>query len=839
MSLVRTANLRFFLRHPQHLLLTVLGIALGVGTMTGIDLSIESTRRAFVLSMDAVAGKTSHQIVAAVGRLDEALYTRLRVENGFRDIAPVVEGYATGRGLTLRVLGVDPFAEKALRGRFEESSRNVLARLLSEPDTVLLARLTAERLGVGAGGLLPLDSAGGTHTVTVLGLIEGQDPADPALEGLVLADIATAQEILERVGRIDRIDVILPADPAAETQLRTALPAGAVLRGATGRNTAALRMTEAFATNLRAMSTLALLVGMFIIYNTMTFNVLRRRPLLATLRVLGVTRGQVLGEILLEAGALGLLGALIGLGLALLAAQGLLQLVTRTINDVYFVLTVTQLLVSPAALAKGALIGVAAAVLASLPPALEAAGSRPLAAQRHSVLETRTRRLLPWMTLAGIGLSALAYGLLNLPDSSLALATAGVFCLALGYSFLTPSLVAALVTSAARCSTALGMLLPRLALRGIAGTLSRTGVAAAALTLSLAASIGTGVMIHSFRTAVEEWLDQILQADIHISLPTTLDRASETLAPQLIEQARNLPGVARVSTGLRVFVETALGGSELLILDPAYPDRPAFRFKYEEAAQVWRDFQTQDALLVSEPYASRHRLSVGDRLTLHTGHGAESLPVRGIFFDYRSDQGIIVMHRRLYDQLWGDAGISSLGLYLAPGADLNAVKEQVYRKLPGGQQPMVRSNREIRAASLAIFDRTFTVTQVLRLQALAVAFIGILSALLALQAERTRELAILRALGLTPGQLKGLVLLQTGFLGLLAGVLALPLGALVGLSLVRVVNLRSFGWSMDLALPAGAFVEAILLAVIAAVLAGLHPAWRAARMPPATALREE
>lgn len=839
MSLFRTANRRFFYRHPRHLLLTVLGIALGVGIMTGIDLSIESTRRAFELSMDAVVGKTSHHIVASVGSLDETLYPQLRVERGFHNIAPVVEGYATYEAQTLHVLGVDPFAEKALRGRFEKSAREVLARLLSEPDTVLLARVTAERLGLRAGDRLALNSAGKTRTVTVLGLVEGNSAADPALEGLMLADIATAQEILDRVGRIDRIDVLLPDDPATEAPLRASLPAGAVLQSAEGRNTAATRMTEAFSTNLKAMSILALLVGMFIIYNTMTFNMLRRRPLLATLRVLGVTRGQILAEILFEAGALGLIGALIGVGLALLAAQGLLHLVTRTINDVYFVLTVTQLFISPAVLAKGVLIGVAAAVLASLPPALEAAWSRPTAAQRRSLLEMRTQRLLPWVALTGSGLLALACVLLNRPDSSLALATFGVFCLLLGYGLLTPALVAALVNGAAGFFGAWGMVLPRLALRGIAGTLSRAGVAVAALTLSVAASVGTGVMVHSFRSAVAQWLEQILQADIYISLPSVPGRASETLPPHLLDQARTLAGVERVSTGRRVFVETSLGASELLVLEPAYADRLGFRFKYESGAQVWRDFQTQDALLISEPYASRHQLKIGDRLTLYTEHGAENLPIRGIIFDYRSDQGIVVMHRHLYDRLWRDPGISSLGLYLAPGAEVNAVKGEVYRKLSTERQLIIRSNREIRTASLEVFDRTFTVTQVLRLQALGVAFIGILSALLALQTERTRELAILRAIGLTPGQVKTLVLLQTVFLGLCAGVLALPLGFLVGLALVRVINLRSFGWSMDLALPVGVFVEAVLLAVLAAVLAGFYPAWRAAKIPPAAALREE
>jgi len=839
MSLFRTANRRFFRRHPGHLLLTVLGIALGVSIMTGIDLSIESTRKAFELSMNAIVGRTTHHILASVGSLDEHLYPQLRIEQGLRNIAPVVEGYVTSGDETLRVLGIDPFAEASVRGRFQQSAQPVLARLLGEADTVLLARATAERLGLRAWDRLPLNSTAGTHTVTVLGTIEGDGPADAALEGLMLADIATAQEILDRIGHIDRIDVILPDDPSAEARLRADLPVGAVLQSAEGRNTAAARMTEAFSTNLKALSTLALLVGMFMIYNAMTFNLLQRRPLLATLRVLGVTRGQVLGEILLEAGAFGAIGALIGVLLALLAAQGLLHLVTRTINDVYFVLTVTHLFIAPAALAKGVLIGVAAALFASLPPALEAAWSKPVAAQRRSLLEMRTRRLLPWVALTGTVLLGLSYGLLSRPESSLRLAIVGVFFLLLGYGFLTPALVIALTKGATHWSRVCSMMLARLALRGIAGTLSRTGVAVAALTLSIAASVGTSVMVHSFRVAVMEWLEQILQADIYISLPSVPGRASETLPPQLLDRARKLAGVEQVSTGRRVFVETSQGSSELLVLDPAYADRPPFRFKYEAGSKVWKDFQSRDALLISEPYASRHRLQVGDLLTLHTEQGAQSLPVFGIFFDYRSDQGIIVMHRRLYDRLWHDPGISSLGLYLAPGADVKAVKDEVYRKLSIERRLIVRSNREIRTTSLELFDRTFTVTQVLRLQALGVAFIGILSALLAVQTERARELAILRAIGLTPGQVKTLVLLQTGFLGLCAGLSALPLGFLTGLALVRVINLRSFGWSMDLALPADAFIDAVLLAVLAALLAGIYPAWRAARIPPATALREE
>ncbi|HLF96799.1 MAG TPA: FtsX-like permease family protein [Methylococcaceae bacterium] len=859
MSLFRTANRRFLYRHPLHGLLAVLGIVLGVAVLSGIDLSIASVRRAFELSMERVSGPVDHHIVAASGTLDEDLYVKLRIEQRFAAIAPVVEGYVVHRDRTLRLLGLDPFAEKTLRGRFEHAGVADLTPLLTERDTVLLSRASADVFGLHPGDRLDLLIAGRTRTVKIVDFIEGPDTADPALEGLLLADVATAQELLQRVGRLDRIDVRLGDDAAAKARLRNALPAGVVLRSAEGQGGAMARMTEAFATNLQALSALALLVGMFIIYNSMSFNLLRRRPLLASLRLLGVTRGELLGEVLWEAAALGLLGSLLGAGVGLLAAQGLLHLVTRTINDVYFVLTVNHLFVSPWMLAKAIVLGVAAAVLAALPPALEAAWSPPAAATRRSLLETHARALAPWLAAGGAVVMAVSFGLLQRPSANLAVATAAVLGLPLGYSLLTPLLLAVLAGAGARmCSR---LLLVRLALRGIAASLSRTGVAAAALTLCIAVGIGVGVMIYSFRLAVTSWLEEIIQADIYVSLPSAPGQPSPPLAPSLVEKARALPGVARVGTSLRTFVETDRGRSELLALEPAYPERPPFRFKDELCfpplrkggnesgdkvaatftcdGATWQDFLNQNAVLVAESYAARHGLEPGDRLELHTAQGAVSLPILGVFYDYRSDQGIVLMHRRLYQRLWRDAAVSSVGLYLAPGANPEEVKEAVYRQLAAGRQLLVRSSREIRRATLEVFERTFTVTQVLRLQALAVAFVGILGAFLALQSERGKELATLRALGFTPGQVRAGVLLQTGFLGLASGLLALPLGALVGFALVRVVNQRSFGWSMDLALPAGVFGEAALLAVAAALLAGVYPAWRAARLSPAGALREE
>jgi putative ABC transport system permease protein len=839
MSLLRAANRRFFYRHPRHLLLAVAGIALGVGIFTAVDLSTTSSRQAFRLSLEAVVGRTSHQIVGSgADGLDEALYVDLRLRHGWRDISPVVEGHAGYRDETLRILGIDPLAMTAAQKQLETSTKGLLTRLTGEPATALLGRMTAEHFGLHEGDRLRLQLAGTNREVELVGLIEGDGPADPALEGLLLTDIATAQELLDRVGRLDRIDVQLPADGKGETRLREALPADAVLRNAEGHNAATVGMTDAFTLNLRAMSILALLVGLFLIYNTLCFNLLQRRPLMAKLRVLGVTRRELVTEILLEAVLLGLVGSAVGVALGWMAAQWLVQLVTRTINDVYFLLTVTHLYIAPAALARGLLMGTGATVLAVLPPALEAVWSQPATALRRSVLERRSRR---WaLIFAGIGVMLLAGSvwLLNETSTSLSLAMAAVSSAAVGYSLMVPAALLVLAGSALRTAGRRLGALPTLALRGITGTLSRTGVAAAALTLAVAMSIGTSVMIHSFRLAVSQWLDRLMQADIQIALPSAPGRPSQVLPNDLVAQAKALPGVARVSTGLRVTVKTSYGSSELVALAPAYPERSPFRFKGGHDDTAWQSLMTGDAVAVSEPYASRHGLKAGDTLTLQTPQGPATLPVSGVFYDYRSDQGVVLIHRPIYDRLWRHGAVSSLGLYLAPGANLENVKAEARHRFEG-QGLLIRASREIRETSLTVFDRTFTVTRVMRLLAAGVAFIGIFSALLALQSERGRELATLRAIGFTPGQIRGLVLLQSGLLGLLAGLLALPLGWLVGDVLVRVINLRSFGWSMDLVLPPSAFGEAVPLAMVAGLLAGTYPAWLAARVPPAVALREE
>ena len=506
-------------------------------------------------------------------------------------------------------------------------------------------------------------------------------------------------------------------------------------------------------------------------------------------------------------------------------AGGLVTLVTRTINDLYFVVVVRELAVSPAVLAKGAALGIGATFLAALVPAGEASAAPPGAAIRRNVLEARARRVAPRAALAGLAVLAAGALLVASAGRSLAWSYAGLFAMILGAALLTPF---AVIGAARAAGPGLGRLLGlpgRMAARGVVAKLSRTGVAVAALMVAVAATVGVGVMIRSFRATVVRWLETSLVADVYVSAPTLrAGRGGDsTLDPAVIARLREAPGVQAVGTYRGVRVASALGPTQLVAVGIGPDTYRQFRLLAGSPGEVWPAFQDGGAVIVSEPYAYRHGLAVGSALRLHTDHGERVFPVAGVFADYGSDQGVVMMSRRTYEASWEDRGVSSLGLVLAPGADPQATAEILRARAGPGQDLMIRSNRALREASLEIFDRTFAITAVLRVLATGVAVIGVLSALMALQLERARELGVLRAQGLTPREVWRLMLAESGLLGGIAGVLAVPVGIGLALVLIRVINRRAFGWSIETTVPADVLLQAVGLAVLAALVAGAYP----------------
>jgi putative ABC transport system permease protein len=833
--------------HPWQLGLTILGIALGVAVAVSIDLANGSALRAFGLATEAVSGKATHQVVGGPSGVPEDVYRRLKLELGVRRAAPIVEADVAlvgDRARTFHLLGIDPFVDGDFRPylaageRQGARAREAMLRaeaLVGRSGTALIAATTATALGRAVGGELVIEVSGHPRRLTIVGLLEPADPASArALEGLLVTDIATAQETLGVIGRLSRIDLIVD-DAGLLKRVAEALPPGADLVAAGSQAGATVRMILAFQWNLAALSLLALVVGMFLIYQTMTFSVVQRRPLIGSLRALGVTRSEIFGLVMSEALVIGVVGTLAGLALGFGMAQALLRLVTRTINDLYFVLSVREVVVDPLTLGKSVLLGVGATLVAALAPALEATAAPPRVVMSRASLETRARRGARRAGWAGLIVLATGAALLAVPGGIVA-GFFGLFVVMVGCALVTPAAALVLLRPVHRLASRGFGLLGRLATRGIVAALSRTSVAMAALMIAVAAAIGVGVMIASFREAVTTWLEGTLRADIYVSAPSLVgSRPEATLDPALAAHLALTPGVARASTSRGVIVQSPRGPAQVVALDvdPARP--PRWRFRAGRDAGVWDG----DAVLVSEPYANRHDVRAGGVVRLRTDRGEQDFRVAGVFYDYGSSAGVVVMSRRAYDAAWNDRRISSLALEAAPGVDVDALVVAVRERAAGGPQLVIRSNRALREASLEIFDRTFAITGVLRTLSVIVAFVGMLAALMALQLERAREIGVLRALGLTPGQVWGLVTAQTGIIGLLAGLLAVPSGLLLATVLVFVINRRSFGWTMSIDPSPQILLQGVALSLLAALLAGVYPAWRMATAPPAETLRDE
>ena len=240
------------------------------------------------------------------------------------------------------------------------------------------------------------------------------------------------------------------------------------------------------------------------------------------------------------------------------------------------------------------------------------------------------------------------------------------------------------------------------------------------------------------------------------------------------------------------------------------------------------------------PLANRLGLPAsGGEIGLYTAGGLRRFPVVGVYYDYASTQGTVLMALPLYQALWADDAITAVALRLGPGADIDRTVGELQDALAGRQRLVVRANRALRQEVLEVFDRTFAITGALQLLATIVAFIGVLSALLSLELERQRELGILRAVGLTVRQLWSLVMLETGLMGTAAGLLSMPTGYALALILVYIINRRSFGWTLQMQVQAAPFVQALLVSLAAALIAGVYPAWRMGRMVASEALRSE
>jgi putative ABC transport system permease protein len=840
LSLFYRLILRPLFREPVRTLLTVLAITLGVAVVLAIDLAGTAAAGSFRSSMETLAGDNDLEIVTAGGVPENILGTLEALPYPMR-ITPRIEDYAliADTKQSFPLIGLDLVAQANRGGSsFTFSGAADAWNDLTANDSVWVG----ESLGRKPGERISLIINDRAATYTVRGVF----PDSSGSTSAIVMDIAAAQRVLKRSGRIDRIFIQVPESPNLEgwqQRLRHAIPAGVQVRAAGAGTNENRRMLAAFRWNLKLLSYIALVVGAFLIYNTISVSVVRRRAEIGIVRALGASRGLVLAAFVGEAGCFGFLGALIALPLGRIMAAGAVQLMGATVEALYVSSRPGVSELTPISILLALVIGVGVSVASAYSPAREASFVPPVEAmargQREYTTQVHKTRDI-WIALV-LALSAAGASRLPAIGGKPLFGYLASLLLICASALAMPELVDLISSVASRLLKKVLGVEAVLASRSLSSSLRRTSVLVGALSTAIAMMTAVGIMVGSFRETVLLWMGDQLPADLYLR-PAGNPAADRhpTISVELTEKIARLPGVAAIDR-LREYeisyegMPAGLGSIELNILRSYHN---ADFLSGRRTNEVLAELRDSNEVLVSEPFANKHNVRAGDSITLSLGETRASFRVADVYYDYSSERGSILMDRNVMLRYLPDPAASNLAIYVAPSARLEDVRAEIER-VAAGYRVLMFTNRDLRGEALRIFDRTFAITYALEAIAVLIAVMGVAGALLALVIDRRRELGLLRFLGATSGQIRKLIVVEAGLIGFVANFAGIALGFTLSLILIYVINKQSFGWTIRFHWPVAVLLGALTLVYAATVLAGLYPAEVAVRLNPVEVVHEE
>ena len=829
---------RYALQHKLLAAVNVLSVALGAAVFLAVQIVNQSATRAFEAGIDVVAGRAH---LEARGAIPVQLWPRLKNAPGCTAATPVVEGMLALPDYDreyLHLLGVDPLTNRPFQNfklqpapdrEFDAES------WFGDPRAVAISRQFADRHHLRLGDPLRVQAGEREVSLRVAFYLETGE-ADSHFAAM---DIGWAQELLRRPDQLTAVLFRLQAPQHPENviaALRRLLPKDVVIRSPEQRAAQVAYLLAGFQLNLTALSLVSLLVGVFLIYNTITASAVRRRAEIGILRAVGGSRSFVRWLFLGEAALYGAAGSALGCFLGVLLARALVRTVAQTISNLYVLTSIERLYFPGWEIPLVLSLGIGSALAGAWVPAQAAAGLPPLKALNLQVLaDERPRPRLAWLAVSALLFAlGLLSGWLAFAYNHLAGFGAAFFTLA-GFCALSPLITYA---SGHRLSRWLrSSHVWRLAAQNLVRSVQHHAVTVAALASAVAMVVSVSVMIFSFRVTINRWIEGRLVADIFVTLAQNEVAGFQgTVAPEFLERLRRRPEVELIDTYRDETVTAAGQRVSLGVVAGSGRSVPEFLGGHDQ--EKFARFRDRDAVIISEPLARRLHLRDGDQLKIVSPEGERPFRIAGTYYDYTKDAGVILMQRENFLRYWHREGVHSVALYLRPGTTPQAVIDSIRQADPSARFYALRSNASLRQLVNNIFDQTFAVTYALRLVAVLVAVIGIVLNLTVLVKERERELAVIRSLGARRRQVLGMVLAEAALLGLVAVMLGLGTGCALAVVLTEVINKAFFGWTIPLQLPWEQLALIPVLLIPVSVLGGLWPAWRAANAPIIGAIRE-
>ena len=843
--------LRPLIRDPFRTLITILGVAVGVAVFLSIRLANQQTMMSFTESVDLVLGRADAVIRAEGMEFDETHFEKLHALRKEIKAYPVIEGYGieSTSGEVVEIIGTDLLQDSGIRDfslKTIEKDLKGLLPLIMDPTGVILPEKFIPNVQFEAGSSLNFLIKGKEKELKVNAVLENKGIGKALNGNFALMDIAAAQNVFEKFGRLDRIDIqfLQPAKfDAMQKKISALLPEYLQVERPQRKSQQVEKMLQAFQYNLTALSFVALLVALYLIYNMIALSVVRRRVEIGTLRALGATPTLIAIIFFLEAGIIGAIGSIFGIGLGYYFAQFSLDAISLTVNNLYAPSYVTKINFQWQEMGPYFFLGVILSFISALIPAWDAAKTPPTSVMRRGSYDLKLFRGSRQLNFSAGFVILLAGFCTQLPsiDQFPYFGFLSVFLIILGLSMLSP---AALLWTRNKSHNFFKNRMGGeglLACMNLSQNVGRNALAVSSLAIAFMMVISMSIMVHSFRQTVIVWIDQTLKADLFVRVAGGRDiDYQHTLPSDPVQKLKSIPGIAAIDqfraidisyNNLPVVLATGdfsvLSKFGNLLIKSGLP-----------TTELSQNMVGNDRVIVSEAFSLKHGISVGDVLNLKTPNGPIKFEVSAVYFDYSRERGYIILDRTTFLKYYKENQINSFVIYLNDKSKLNQVRKEVLNTL-NEHRLVIRSNTELKKQVLEVFDKTFAITYSLEIIAILVAVLGLFNTLVSLILERKREIGILRFIGAFTRQIKRMVLIEAGILGLIGSVMGLVAGVVVSYILIFVINKQSFGWTIQVHFP---YIFILLLVAFSwgvSVLSGLYPARLAQELNPKEAVRVE
>jgi putative ABC transport system permease protein len=849
-NLLRHVSLKHVRLQKAQLLIAVSGICLGVAAMVSIDIVNKSVLHSFEDSINHITGRAALQITEAESGFPEKMLDLVQNLPGVEYAVPVIEtnaNFSGGSERSLMILGIDVLQDHKIRNySITDETADIPDPLLflAKSDSILLTRAMAERERIEMDQEIQIQTVQGIKTFRVRGLLNPEGPARVAGGDIAVMDIYAAQMVFGKDDRIDRIDVsFLPGETLdiMKERVRRALPEGYSVDTPAARTRQVELLLNRFRKSIGLISLMAVFVGMYLIYNAVSISVVQRRKEIGILRALGVQRGEIIRLILGETFAISILGSLAGVGLGLVFAKLTIGVVAQSVTDIYMKASVSGLAFSWTDVALDAGVGIFASLAAAAFPAVSSARILPISAIRATpyaadgILSGNKIKIASALCIV---LSALVFAAYKTAEASSAIRSSAttftsVILLMLGVSLSTPVILKWVTTFFRRfLSSRLGVQ-GRLAGMNLQKSISRNAVAVAAIFFSICLFVSSANVVHTARKSVFDWLDTIVRADILVSSGHPLATGGSPSIPMpadMLQELQELPGVLSAEPFRKVYLNYDGRKIQLEIFDVALRmEYCPGMFAEGTREEVIRRVPGQDSVFVNEGLAARYQLRPGDSIVLPTPHGPIHFAVAAITVSYSSDSGVVWMDINTYRHHWQDNLVDIYEMRIKSGEDIASVRAAILERMGKERKLFALDAAEFKAEVKNRLDRSFLVSNAVNIITLIIAGFGIVVTLLASVLERTREIGVLRSIGMKRSQISGVVIIESVLIGAAGGLLGAATGLLVGWLELEAFFRPDFGASISYHIHYASMAWVLMLSAGFSALAGFYPARRAAR----------